>query len=134
MDRLKNHLIEKHEHNQAEIAKKKKHFKCPFNCGNPEFRTALDVVSHSEKVHGNNLGNSVKSDKHNYMYIHTSSLRTIGLTTNKFSNFDEFLIWKEKVEESTYSAYVKGDRTYCPKSEGKRSHISYNSYHCMYTV
>jgi len=58
-------------------------------------------------------------------------LHTIGLTTKEFSNFDEFLIWKEKLEESTYTAYVKGDRTYCPKSEGK-NYIFHSSYciHC----
>ena len=30
-----------------------------------------------------------------------------------------FMYWKEREEEATYTTYVRGDRIYQPKSEGK---------------
>lgn len=43
-------------------------------------------------------------------YSHTGSREL------RFSSFTEFLEWKEKEEENTYTTYVKGDRTYHPNS------------------
>ena len=43
-------------------------------------------------------------------FLHT------GTKTLRFSSLTEFLQWKEHEEERTYTTYIKGDRTYSPKS------------------
>ena len=44
------------------------------------------------------------------MYIH------VGAKTITLNSFIEFEAWKEKEEEATYTAYVKGQKSYIPKS------------------
>ena len=42
-----------------------------------------------------------------------------GLKTLSFTSMREFLYWKEREEEATYSSYTKGQQTYNPSSSGR---------------
>lgn len=45
-----------------------------------------------------------------------------GLNNLTFSSLREFLYWKEREEEATYSMYIKSQQTYYPSSSGMLYH------------
>ena len=95
----------------------------------------VELLSHCEKEHKENLGkdsrdcsNVRRGDGFLLSGNHTAYDRKpthsllAGTQTLKFSSLTEFLQWKEHEEEGTYTTYIKGDRTYCPKSTKQGNH------------
>ena len=52
----------------------------------------------------------------NTILAQVSMLCTMYMTSYQDNSFIEFEVWKEKEEEATYTAYVKGQKSYIPKS------------------
>lgn len=116
--RVKEH--EKSSHGAVTIDECSKNISCPFaECGVEPFRTNKELLSHCENVHHENLG------KVNLSYLTTpnNTKQYKGMKTLTFSSMRDFLFWKEREEEATYSTYVKGQQKYHPSSNGTHNLI-----------
>ena len=90
----------------------------------PAFRTNKELLSHCEVIHHEKLG---ILNYHHYLIqciarsimAHVINACLQGLKTLSFTSMREFLYWKEREEEATYSSYTKGQQTYNPSSSGR---------------
>ena len=92
-------------------------FSCPFDCGVHAFRTNIQLLSHCDKVHQEQLGKFFR-----YNIYELICFPSKGLNNLTFSSLREFLYWKEREEEATYSMYIKSQQTYYPSSSGMLYH------------
>ena len=91
-----------------------KNFACPFHCGAHAFRTNKELLSHCDKAHEEKLGNQSIAILSSIIY----RVLFEGLSMLTFPSMREFVDWKEREEEATYSTYVKSQQTYRPSSSG----------------